>query len=110
MSKLKIEHGASKIHWVLLKTNIEESIASELDLMCQWSENDRKYVVNELLRFALAQPEEFQEYKTEREPSSSKTTAATKPIASVAKPTPDPASKAGLPTAGAGGRHQSTGS
>ena len=42
MSKLKIEHGASKVHWVLLRTNIEESIASELDLMCQWSENDRK--------------------------------------------------------------------
>jgi hypothetical protein len=66
MSRLKIEHGASKVRWTLLKTNIEESLASDIDLMCQWSENDRKYVVNELLRFALAQSEEFQKYKAER--------------------------------------------
>jgi hypothetical protein len=66
MRRLKIEHGASKVRWTLLKTNIEESLASDIDLMCQWSENDRKYVVNELLRFALAQSEEFQKYKAER--------------------------------------------
>jgi hypothetical protein len=66
MSRLKIEHGASKVRWTLLKTNIEESLASDIDLMCQWSENDRKYVVNELLRFALGQSEEFQKYKAER--------------------------------------------
>ena len=30
MSKLKIEHGASKVSWVLLKTNIEDSIANEI--------------------------------------------------------------------------------
>lgn len=33
MSKLRIEHGASKIIWVQLKTNIEESIATEIDLL-----------------------------------------------------------------------------
>lgn len=65
MSKLKIERGASKLRWVLLKTNIEESIAADLDLMCKWSDNDRKYVVNELLRFALAQSGDFQKYKLE---------------------------------------------
>jgi hypothetical protein len=63
MSKLKIEHGASKINLVLLKTNIEDGISSDIDLMCQWSNNDRKYIVNELLRFALAQNEDFLEYK-----------------------------------------------
>ena len=31
--------------------------------MCQWSNNDRKYIVNELLRFALAQNEDFLKYK-----------------------------------------------
>ncbi len=63
MSKLKIEHGASKINLVLLKTNIEDGISSDIDLMCQWSNNDRKYIVNELLRFALAQNEDFVKYK-----------------------------------------------
>jgi hypothetical protein len=63
MSKLKIEHGASRVHWTLLKTNIEEPIAHDIDLMCQWSENDRKYVINELLRFAIGAAQDFQEYK-----------------------------------------------
>jgi hypothetical protein len=66
MSRLKIEHGASKVRWTLLKTNIEESLANDIDLMCQWSENDRKYVVNELLRFAIEQAEDFQKYKADR--------------------------------------------
>jgi hypothetical protein len=65
MSRLKIEHGASKVRWTLLKTNIEESLANDIDLMCQWSENDRKYVVNELLRFGIAQAEDFQKYKAQ---------------------------------------------
>ncbi|MGC9225418.1 MAG: hypothetical protein ACP5E2_16010 [Terracidiphilus sp.] len=64
MTKLKIEHGASKARWVLLKTTIEEPTAADIDLLCQWSENDRRYVINELLRFALAHAEDFQQYKT----------------------------------------------
>ena len=63
MNKLKIEHGASKVHWVLLKTSIEEQLSVDIDRLCQWSENDRKYIVNELLRFAITQAEEFQKYK-----------------------------------------------
>jgi hypothetical protein len=65
MTKLKIEHGASRVRWMLLKTNIEETIASDIDLMCQWSENERKYVINELLRFALGAAQDFQKYKAE---------------------------------------------
>ncbi|MHB2008587.1 MAG: hypothetical protein ACYCOX_11130 [Acidobacteriaceae bacterium] len=63
MSKLKIEHGASKVNLVLLKTNIEDTIAQDIDRMAAWSNNDRKYIVNELLRFALTQEEDFQKYK-----------------------------------------------
>ena len=63
MTKLKIEHGASKARWVMLKTTIEEPTAADIDLLCQWSENDRRYVINELLRFALAHAEDFQQYK-----------------------------------------------
>ena len=64
MNKLKIERGASKLRWVQLKTNVEESIAGDIDLMCRWSDNERKYIVNELLRFALAQSGDFQKYKS----------------------------------------------
>jgi hypothetical protein len=38
-------------------------VAAELVLMCEWSNKDRNYVVNELLRFALSQDGEFQAYK-----------------------------------------------
>jgi len=93
MSKLKIEHGASKVQWVLLKTNIEESISSDIDLMCKWSENERKYIVNELLRFALMQSEEFQKHKAESEAKSSQTANAAKPVPPVSHAVPDPGTK-----------------
>jgi hypothetical protein len=63
MSKFRVEHGASKVNLVLLKTNIEDTISQDIDLLANWSNNDRKYIVNELLRFALAQEEEFQKHK-----------------------------------------------
>lgn len=63
MSKFKIEHGASKVNLVLLKTNIEDTISQDIDLLASWSNNDRKYIVNELLRFALTQEEDFLKYK-----------------------------------------------
>ncbi len=63
MTKLKIEHGASKARWVLLKTTVEEPTAADIELLCQWSENDRRYVINELLRFALVHAADFQQYK-----------------------------------------------
>jgi hypothetical protein len=63
MSKFKIEKGVSRINRVKLQASIEEPVAAELTLMCEWSNNDRNYVVNELLRFALSQDGEFQAYK-----------------------------------------------
>jgi Trp operon repressor len=83
MSKFKIEHGASKVNLVMLKTNIEDSISNDIDLMCQWSDNERKYIVNELLRFALTQEEDFLKYKA------SHSTTATRP-ANGAKSAPTP--------------------
>lgn len=74
MSKFKIEHGASRINLVLLKTNIEDTISQDIDLLATWSDNDRKYLVNELLRFALTQEEDFQKYKA------SLTTNASRPV------------------------------
>ena len=85
MSKLKIEHGASKINLVLLKTNIEDGISQDIDLMCQWSNNDRKYIVNELLRFALAQNEDFLKYKAGLAAGPARSPANTKPAHSAGK-------------------------
>ncbi|HWR15488.1 MAG TPA: hypothetical protein VN577_11715 [Terriglobales bacterium] len=93
MSKLRIEHGASKINWVLLKTNIEESISSDIDLMCKWSENERKYIINELLRFALAQSEDFQKYKAELAAKPSRTENNPKLIPPSNKATPEQADR-----------------
>jgi hypothetical protein len=63
MSKLKIDKGASRVRRVPLKTTIDGTVWDDVELMCQWSENDTSYVVNQLLRFALIQSEEFQEHK-----------------------------------------------
>lgn len=101
MSKFKIEHGASKIHLVLLKTNIEDSIAQDIDLMAAWSENDRKYIVNELLRFAIAQEEDFLKYKAGAAASTARPASVTKPAPAPIKPVSDPAAKPDVSAPGA---------
>jgi hypothetical protein len=63
MGKFKIENGVSRINRVKLQASIEELIAADLLLMSEWSNNNRNYVVNELLRFALSQDAEFQVHK-----------------------------------------------
>jgi len=66
MSRLKIEKGASKVRRAPLKVTIDGTVSDDLELMCQWSENDSSYLVNLLLGFAIAQSEDFQRYKAER--------------------------------------------
>jgi hypothetical protein len=87
MSKFKVEHGASKVNLVLLKTNIEDTISREIDLLSTWSNNDRKYIVNELLRFALTQEEDFQKYKASAAANTPRSAVA--PKASTVKSAPD---------------------
>jgi hypothetical protein len=50
MSKFKIKKGASRITCIKLRVSIKGSIAVDLALMSEWSNNNRNYVVNELLR------------------------------------------------------------
>lgn len=88
MSKFKVEHGASKINLVLLKTNIEDTISQDIDLMSTWSNNDRKYIVNELLRFALTQDEDFQRYKASAATNTSRPATSAKPSAAKSEPSP----------------------
>jgi hypothetical protein len=49
MSKFKIEKGISRIARVKLQATVEESIAADLALLGEWSNNDKNYIVNELL-------------------------------------------------------------
>lgn len=93
MSKLKIEHGASKVNLVLLKTNIEGSISQDIELMATWSDNDRKYIVNELLRFALTQEEDFQKHKASIAANTARPVSSAKPVLSPDKSSPVAASK-----------------
>jgi hypothetical protein len=89
MSKLKIEHGASRIRRTKLQSSIEQSIADDIELMGEWSDNETHYIINELLRFALTQDDDFQRYKAEQhaKPKSSSPKAAS----IQAKPSPDSA-------------------
>ena len=93
MSKLKIEHGASKVNLVLLKTNIEDTIAQDIDRMAAWSDNDRKYIVNELLRFALTQEEGFQKYKASPSAKATQSVSSSKAQPAPMKPAIDAAPK-----------------
>lgn len=99
MSKLKIEHGASKVNLVLLKTNIEDTISNDIDLLASWSNNDRKYIVNELLRFALTQEEEFLKYKASLTTTPARTASNAKSTSTPIKPATDTALKLDTATA-----------
>jgi hypothetical protein len=93
MSKLKIEKGASRVRRAPLKATVDGAVADDLELMCEWSENDTSYLVNLLLGFAIAQSEDFQKYKAEHlaTPSRARTEA---------KPASDPTRRV-LPSGGA---------
>ena len=84
MSKLKIEHGISKTERVKLQVSIDATTANDVELMASWSDNEKNYIVNELLRYALAESADFQLHKQSLPLSSS---AEAKPIARAAEPT-----------------------
>jgi single-stranded DNA-specific DHH superfamily exonuclease len=93
MSRLRIEHGASKVNLVLLKTNIEDTIAEDIDRMAEWSNNERRYIVNELLRFAIAQAEDFQQYKASSAANAARPVSSQKGLLGLGKPASDPSPK-----------------
>ncbi len=66
MSKFKVNHGASRIRQAKLQASIDQSIADDIKLMAEWSDNEPKYIINQLLRFALTQEEDFLKYKAGR--------------------------------------------
>lgn len=88
MSRLKLMHGVSRIRRAKLQSSIDQTVADDIELLAQWSNNEPNYVINELLRFALAQEEDFQKYKTTATPNSAQPASNPKPAQAVAKPDP----------------------
>jgi hypothetical protein len=66
MSKIRLIHGVSRIRRAKLQSSIDQTIADDIQLLAEWSNNETQYVVNELLRFALSQEEDFLKYKSEQ--------------------------------------------
>ena len=89
MSKLKLEHGISRIRRAKLQSSIDQTIADDVELMAEWSNNETNYVVNELLRFALTQEEDFQKYKASAATNTSRAAVNTKqsPVKPESSPT-----------------------
>lgn len=79
MSKLKLEHGVSRVRRTKLQSSIDQSIADDIERLAEWSNNETNYVVNQLLRFALAEEEDFQRYKTSAAANTARTANSTKP-------------------------------
>ena len=79
MSKLKLLHGISRIRRAKLQTSIDQTVADDIEMLAEWSNNEIQYVINELLRFALAQEEEFQKHKAVLTRSAAQTTGNVKP-------------------------------
>jgi hypothetical protein len=94
MSKLKIEHGVSRVRRAKLQASIDQSVAEDIQALADWSNNEPQYVINHLLRFALAQEEDFQKYKASPAANPAKTGNSMKPSSSPARTSADAASKA----------------
>jgi len=99
MSKLKIEHGVSRIRRAKLQASIDQSVADDIQALAEWSNNEPQYVINQLLRFALAQEEDFLKYKASLAASPAKPTGGIKPASSPAKSAQDASSKPDLSAA-----------
>lgn len=93
MSKLKLEHGVSRIRRAKLQSSIDQTIADDIELLAQWSNNETNFVVNELLRFALTQDEDFQKYKASSAANTARPAGSAKSSTTPIKPAAEPAAK-----------------
>jgi hypothetical protein len=93
MSRLKLQHGVSRIRRAKLQSSVDQTIADDIELMANWSNNETQYVVNELLRFAIAQEEDFLKYKAGVATNPGRATSSTKPEPSQTRPISDATAK-----------------
>jgi hypothetical protein len=93
MSKLKLEHGVSRIRRAKLQSSIDQTVADDIELLAEWSNNEPNYIINELLRFALTQEEDFQKYKASSAATATRAATTSKPTPATIKPVSEPAAK-----------------
>jgi len=93
MSKLKLEHGVSRIRRAKLQSSIDQTVADDIESLAEWSNNETNYVINELLRFALMQEEDFQKYKASAAAPATRAASTSKPAPTPLKPVSEPAAK-----------------
>jgi hypothetical protein len=63
MGRFRIARNVNKEQKQLLQAKLDSSLVEDVNLLCKWSGNEKNYVIAELLRYALAQEQEFQRYK-----------------------------------------------
>ena len=93
MSRLKLIHGVSRVQRAKLQSSIDQAVADDIELLAQWSNNEANYVVNELLRFALVQEEDFQKYKASSTASAIQAPGDSKAAPTSIKTATEPAAK-----------------
>src|ERR1700722_164407 len=99
MSKLKLEHGVSRIRRAKLQSSIDQTIADDIELLAQWSNNETNFVVNELLRFALTLEEDFQKYKASSGANTARSAGNAKPSTTPIKTVSESVTKTGASAA-----------
>ena len=98
MSKFKIDHSASRIRQAKIQASIDQSIADDIQLMAEWSDNEPKYIINQLLRFALAQEEDFLKYKAGRPANPLRMSQGARSATAPSSPASGPPSKSDSPS------------
>src|SRR5512146_2972491 len=63
MTRFKIVRNNTEEKKQLLQAKLSTSLVQDINLMCEWSGNEKSYVVGELLRYALSMETDFQTYK-----------------------------------------------
>lgn len=63
MARFKIARNNNQEKKQLLQAKLDASLVEEVNLLCKWSGNEKNYVIAELLRYALSQETDFQEYR-----------------------------------------------
>lgn len=97
MNRLKLQHGVSRIRRAKLQSSIDQTIADDIELLANWSNNETQYVVNELLRFAIGQEEDFVKYKASLPATPARATSDTKAASSVIRSVSEAAAKPDVP-------------
>lgn len=72
---------------------VDQTVADDIELLAQWSNNETNYIINELLRFALAQEEDFQKYKASSASNAARPAGSAKPALTSIKPVSESAAK-----------------